>query len=349
MFRGVISRDQWGAQPPSQNSGPQAYDQGLILHWEGPKMWGDLWAFAHDSCYEKVRGIQRYHMSHGYSDIAYNDVVCPHGYIFNGRSGVNMANAASGNWDVNHHTEAICFLWGDGDDILTNNPDPIDALNAARNYLMSGPMSSQVRPHRSIVSTSCPGDALTYVAGLLNGSGFQPYSDGDGSPAPAPAPAPAPVDNQPILQRGSTGPAVADWQSWLNQRTQAGLVVDGDFGPATEGAVIRFQQFWHNANPEIMVDGIIGPQTWDLRALTEYLATRPAPAPEPAPAPAPEPAPAPAPAPAPEPEPEPEPAPEKMFTVAEIEIIMSVISVVCPLMREKKKQRIREGLGNLTV
>lgn len=344
MFRGVISREQWGAAPPTGNNGEQYFDEGAILHWEGPKMWGDLWAFAHDSCYEKVRGIQRYHQTHGYSDIAYNDVICPHGYIFNGRSGIPMANAASGSSWINRHAPAVCFLWGTDDNILQDNPDPIDALHAWRNFGIGfAGMSWQVRGHQQIVATSCPGGELMWVAGLLNNAPPQPFNSGDGTqPAPSPNPPPAPTD--PILRVGSTGPAVSDWQAWLNQWTQAGLAVDGDFGPLTEAAVRRFQEFWHGHNPEIVVDGIIGPQTWDLRRFTEYLASRP---PEPEPTPPPEPpAPEPEPTPPPVPEPEPEPpAPDPYFSDEDIFAIMTVVEQF--VRRQRKREKIEKALREL--
>jgi N-acetylmuramoyl-L-alanine amidase len=42
------------------------------------------------------------------------------------------------------------------------------------------------------------------------------------------------------------------------QRKLGGLVVDGDFGPKTEAAVKHFQKTMNK-----VVDGIVGPQTWD--------------------------------------------------------------------------------------
>lgn len=303
MYRGHVSRDEWGAAPPTMNAGPFNVSQGAILHWEGPSMWGDLWAFAHDSCAAKVRGIQAYHMRVGYSDIAYSYVICPHGYLFEGRAELGMANAASGDWDVNHATIAICFLWGDGDNILEGNPDPIDALHAIRNFwIETGGMSWQTRPHRSIVATSCPGDELAYVAGLLDGAPPQPFSDSGGSPAPAPPPVPAgpPVPApDPVIQMGSLGPAVGDWQVWINAcGYQPPLEVDGVFGPATEAGVKWFQTICN-----LDADGVIGTMTWAARRFIESLPPAPpAPAPEP-PAPAPDPVPDPEP-PAPTPDPD---------------------------------------------
>ncbi len=74
----------------------------------------------------------------------------------------------------------------------------------------------------------------------------------------------------PVVARGSrdrttTGPnlgvdpgrPVLTLQTWLNRCMEAGLRGDGDFGPATEAAARRFQQFWGLA-----ADGVTGPYTW---------------------------------------------------------------------------------------
>lgn len=305
MFRGVISRDEWGAQPPTSNAGPQLNDAGLVLHWEGPGMWGDLWVFAHNTCYDKVRGIQAYHQKVGYSDIAYNDVICPHGYVFQARSGLGMANAASGDWWVNQHAPAICFLWGLGDTVLENNPDPIDALNAVRNYgIAFAGLGLQVRPHRGVpgVSTMCPGDELAYVAGLLDGAPVQNVQDNIIPPPPGPAP-------DPVLALGDNNLAVASWQLWLNE-SGAGLVVDGQFGPATEAAVKSFQSFW-----KLHPSGIVDQATWNMRRWVENNVTNTSPPPSPVPTPIP-----PKPEPKPEPEPEPTPLPEKQRALSDKQV-----------------------------
>jgi hypothetical protein len=270
MFRGVISRSDWGAAWPSSDPGPQAQDQGLILHWEGPRMWGDLWAFAHDSCYGKVRGIQNYHMTHGYSDIAYNFVICPHGFIFEGRGGAK-ANAASGDYDVNHHTIAVCFLWGEGDEIIHPGPgnDSIDALNALRNYSLApnGPLSWEVRPHRAIVQTACPGDTLAFIAGVLNG---QPQQD---IPAPPPKEEPKTPAGDPILYLNSPNwLAICDWQKYLK------APINGIYDAAFEQFVRDFQAFFKFVEEYPAGFPIVATKCWEVRRFLEAL---PVPAPKP--------------------------------------------------------------------
>lgn len=71
----------------------------------------------------------------------------------------------------------------------------------------------------------------------------------------APSGAPAPIE-RPTLRKGASGELVA--------QVQRALGVVGDFGPATEFAVKKFQ-----ANHKLHVDGVIGPYTWDK--LEEFL------------------------------------------------------------------------------
>ena len=58
------------------------------------------------------------------------------------------------------------------------------------------------------------------------------------------------------VQRGSQGAAVKAVQATLSARGQ-GIPVDGDFGAVTDAAVRAFQQ-----QHGLVVDGIVGPQTW---------------------------------------------------------------------------------------
>lgn len=79
------------------------------------------------------------------------------------------------------------------------------------------------------------------------------------APAPAPTPAPAPSSGRPVIRLGATGSAVRDLQARLNRDYPAysRLVVDGDFGPATDRVVREFQR-----RAGLGVDGIVGPATW---------------------------------------------------------------------------------------
>lgn len=65
----------------------------------------------------------------------------------------------------------------------------------------------------------------------------------------------------PMLRRGSMGNYACILQDALNTVQNAGLTVDGLFGPITNAAVERFQ-----ADQRLTVDGVVGCNTW--RALT---------------------------------------------------------------------------------
>ena len=56
-----------------------------------------------------------------------------------------------------------------------------------------------------------------------------------------------------VLKKGSNGPEVEELQRLL------GITVDGDFGPATELAVMKFQ-----GQRGLKTDGIVGPKTWSI-------------------------------------------------------------------------------------
>jgi lysozyme family protein len=69
----------------------------------------------------------------------------------------------------------------------------------------------------------------------------------------------APSVVPPDLQLGSTGPAVRTLQNRLKTAYAAyagQIVVDGDFGPMTRGAVMEFQK-----RSNLEVDGVVGAQT----------------------------------------------------------------------------------------
>ena len=62
---------------------------------------------------------------------------------------------------------------------------------------------------------------------------------------------------EPVLQKGSTDPAVRDLQEALKTLGQNPGTIDGVFGAQTEAAVRAFQQA-----KGITVDGVVGTITW---------------------------------------------------------------------------------------
>ncbi len=85
-----------------------------------------------------------------------------------------------------------------------------------------------------------------------------------GSTGPVYVPPPAAPSGRPVIRRGATGQAVRDLQARLNRDypRYSKLVVDGDFGPATDSVVREFQ-----TRAGLVVDGIVGPATWNALGL----------------------------------------------------------------------------------
>lgn len=73
---------------------------------------------------------------------------------------------------------------------------------------------------------------------------------------------------QPTLRSGSSGPDVKFLQRLLNERVNAGLTVDGAFGPRTQTAVRTYQ-----TRAGLTADGVVGARTW-TQLLTGYGSAR---------------------------------------------------------------------------
>lgn len=144
----LVTRTQWGARPP-RNRTP-FNPTGATAHWEGPHMG----TFPHDQCPAKVRQIQNFHMdTRGWSDIAYNAIVCPHGTTYEGR-GPGVRSAANGTDEGNDNDVAVCYLSGEGDPFT---PEGAQAMADAMHWLSPG---GKRHAHRDWKPTACPGDTI---------------------------------------------------------------------------------------------------------------------------------------------------------------------------------------------
>ena len=152
----LITRAEWGARPRGNGSVTPFTPRGCCVHWEGE---GWAWPWAHSTCDDKVRQIQAYHMDgKGWSDIAFNFLACPHGYVFEGR-GLNRRSSANGTWDANTWWYAVQCMWGSKsgsvpEALLTAGRDAIDYCR------LKGGAGPELRGHRDLHETDCPGDQL---------------------------------------------------------------------------------------------------------------------------------------------------------------------------------------------
>lgn len=77
---------------------------------------------------------------------------------------------------------------------------------------------------------------------------------------------PVSVDtNRPTLRKGNTTPldSVRELQMALAELGFFSGEIDGLFGPRTENAVMAFQAHTKEKDPSVVVDGIVGPITWE--------------------------------------------------------------------------------------
>ncbi len=152
-----VTKEQWGStlgRQATPRTHPIGATRGVTLHWEGPHMG----SFPHSACAGKVRGIERFHeVTRGWADLAYSAIVCPHGWVFEGR-GVGTMTAANGNTDTNDDWYAICYLGGEGDPFTD---DGKAAFHEAVAWLRTdGDAGPAVNGHRDHKSTTCPGDEI---------------------------------------------------------------------------------------------------------------------------------------------------------------------------------------------
>ena len=257
------SRSSWGAGAPSEAPVRWAagMPQGLVVHWVGGGAMR-LDQKPHADCRTAVRSIDAYERSHGYAQVAYNTLACPHGILIEGR-GLGVQGAANGG-GKNGTYASVCVLGGIGDAFTDGHKK---AIEEAYKYF-----PGRLLPHREVNSTSCPGDEITaWVHARAAGTGtvVEPRP-------PAQNPSPSPGGDLVNLYHAlhslagriafgrtlrvtnpiMTGTDVAECQLFLVGACGQKIAVDGAYGPQTAAAVVNFQKFFH-----LTPDGIFGPQS----------------------------------------------------------------------------------------
>lgn len=178
--------------------------------------------------------------------------------------------AEGGGWDVvgahtaNHNSRGVGFCA-----IGNYEADPIPEtivfgiINLTIYGIKTGKLVGSSFPtggHRDLKATACPG---SHLYGKLP---FIKQKVAEGLPIELTNPqAPRRIKveaNLPQLSktvRGSQPHHTMSLQSMLRIKASQTIIVDGDFGPATEGAVKNLQKI-----TGLSVDGIVGPKTWKM-------------------------------------------------------------------------------------
>ena len=159
----LVTRSAWSAKPAKYDLAYIASTLGVKVHYEGTYVPKSLAAAdAHSTCAGRMRDIQASHLANtreDYSNIAYNAVVCPHGYVFEGR-GLHRRTGANGTATLNTRHYAVCAMLGNSG--LVQPPDAmLDGLVDAIQWLRAGGSAGDlVLGHRDGHATACPGDPL---------------------------------------------------------------------------------------------------------------------------------------------------------------------------------------------
>lgn len=245
-----VSRAEWGARAPRRVT-RRNMSRPSTGHWNGPK----VPSVDHSKCASQVRGIQNFHMDgRGWNDIAYNFVICQHGYVFEGR-GLNVTNGANGTNQGNFTSHAVMWLDGQGNDFTQAEKQAF--LDCVRYISDKTDAPNDAIGHRDHKSTECPGnERYNWIRSSVPGSG-------GANPTPSGPSAPTGL---PTLRRGDKGPHVRVVQTVIRNKAGGNITVDGDFGPQTERRVKDLQKMF-----KLKADGIVGPNTW---AVIKFLNAR---------------------------------------------------------------------------
>lgn len=206
---------------------------------------------AHDN----VATMRAWHKANGWSDVGYHLFIRKDGTLEPGRSLELTPAAQSGH---NTGTIAICCHGLDERNFTAAQFDTLRTLCGEINAAYGGKVT--FHGHCEVSAKACPVYDYRKVLGLDRDG----HLTGKPSSAP-PADAEEPVDISRVLRRGASGDDVRWLQALLTKALGHSVSQDGDFGPATETAVIGFQRKAH-----LVADGVVGPLTRE--ALSETLA-----------------------------------------------------------------------------
>ncbi|MEU4410779.1 N-acetylmuramoyl-L-alanine amidase [Streptosporangium sp. NPDC023963] len=256
-----ISRSGWDARAPKRMTRLTSA-RGVKVHYVGSPVTSVPAAKCSTGCRNKVRSIQRQHMdSNGWSDIAYNLLVCEHGVVWEGR-GARVMSAANGE-GLNSGHYAVCALLGNKGLVEPSNA-MLNGLRDAIEYLQERGAGKEIKGHRDGYSTSCPGEPL--YAWVKRGAPRPKASAPAKPPAKPVNPTEVMVKQLPTLKIGD-GRKDNDPLKW-DVKTLHYLLLARDYGGLEGLDDTVFTEAHANgvkglqAAAGLKQDGICGPLTW---------------------------------------------------------------------------------------
>ena len=236
----ILSRSDWGAKPRKRKYTQRRTATMVFIHHGGTKLAGH----TRDHEAAALRAYQQYHMgTRGWSDIAYSFAVAPRsGRVYELRGWGAKPGATKG---YNHLSYAIVIIGDTGQQKVSKEcVDSVHALIRLGQSLGHITPDANVRGHRDVKPTACPGDSA-YTAIVEK----QPVPVEHSSPPP-------PYRKALRLRRPRMRGKVVKWV-----QSQVGAKADGVFGPNTKRAVVA----WQRKN-RLVPDGIVGPKTYKAMA-----------------------------------------------------------------------------------
>jgi len=148
----ILSRDDWGAGPPTKEFTPQVPVR-ITIHHSGMEYYGD------PPAKEALQGIQRFHQQDKkWADVAYHFFIDLGGKIYQGRPADKVGDTAT-NFDPTGHI-GICVLGNY--EVQSISQKQLDALGEliawlCRHYDID---PATISGHKDFAETLCPGKNL---------------------------------------------------------------------------------------------------------------------------------------------------------------------------------------------
>lgn len=208
----LIRRAEWGARKPKQVDTSFTTDLGVVVHHTAK----DTRVQSHwPGCYRSMRGHQNYHMdTKGWNDIAYNWMVCPHGFIFEGR-GWAAQNGA--NYPSNDATYSVAV--DVNSEIQVPDPAVVKAVNLVIATAITDHESAPIVQGHDDANgdrqTTCPG---RHLQGLIDSGVVAPPTVTPVLPTPTePAPIGVPTADEVRLIAEPTV-SIRQMQDWARAK-----------------------------------------------------------------------------------------------------------------------------------